>query len=104
MSIKASIVNNRSLLSVISPQKATASIDAVVKITNKIIANTTTITSSLQGAPAELKNNVVSQNYIHTLLDVVEVEPTTGSTLVYNAITHKYEVKPYSGGLDGGEI
>jgi hypothetical protein len=104
MSIKASISSKKGILSASAPQKATASIDAVVKTTSKIIANTTTITSSLQGAPAQLKNNVVSQNYIHTLLDVVEIEPTTGSTLVYNAVTHKYEVKPYSGGLDGGDF
>jgi hypothetical protein len=103
MSIKASIVNNRSILSSVSPQKATASIDAVVKTSSKIVANTTTITSSLQGAPAELRNSV-NQNYLHSLLDVVEVSPTDGSTLVYNAKTNKYEVKPFSGGLNGGEF
>jgi hypothetical protein len=104
MSIKATLNNKMSILSSSAPQKVAASIDAVVKNTSKIVANTTTITSSLQGAPVQLKNNVVGQNYIHSLLDVVEIQPETGSTLVYNAETHKYEVKPYSGGLDGGDF
>ena len=104
MSIKATIQSNRSILSKSAPQTATSSIEAVVKTTSKIIANTSTVATGLQGAPVELKNNVVGQNYIHSLLDVVEISPETGSTLMYNAQTRKYEVRPFSGNLDGGEI
>jgi hypothetical protein len=65
--------------------------------------------SQVNGAPVQLKNNVsaVNQNYIHNLLDVVESNPTDGSTLVYNATTHKYEVKPITvsvAALDGGSF
>jgi hypothetical protein len=104
MSIKATIQTNRSILSKFSPQAATSSIEAVVKTTSKIIANTSTVVTGLQGAPVELRNNVVGQNYIHSLLDVIEVAPQDGSTLMYNAQTRKYEVRPFSGNLDGGEI
>jgi hypothetical protein len=60
-----------------------------------------------QNNPVSLKNNVpgISQNYLHNLLDVVEDNPADGATLVYNANTHKYEVRTITveaNALDGG--
>jgi len=57
--------------------------------------------------PVVLKNNIpgINQNYLHNLLDVVERNPQEGDTLVYNATTDKYEVKPpefVNVDLDGG--
>jgi hypothetical protein len=65
--------------------------------------------SQVNGAPVQLKNNVPSlnQSYLHNLLDVVENNPTDGSTLVYNANTNKYEVKQITvsvSALDGGSF
>ena len=65
--------------------------------------------SQVNGAPVQLKNNVPSlnQSYLHNLLDVVESNPTDGSTLVYNGTTHKYEVKHITvsvSALDGGSF
>jgi hypothetical protein len=77
---------------------------------------TTTITAVIKnpftgvsGSPVSLKNNLasVSQNYIHNLLDVVEINPVDGATLVYNATTDKYEVKQITvsaTSLDGGSF
>jgi hypothetical protein len=61
------------------------------------------------GSPVQLKNNItgVAQSYIHNLLDVVEDHPTDGATLVYNANTHKYEVKTITvsvTSVDGGSF
>lgn len=82
-------------------------ITAVVKRPNIIVANTAPITSTQSMPAISLKNNVtgVAQAYIHNLLDVVEVNPQDGDTLVYNATTDKYEVKPIeivNASLDGG--
>lgn len=81
-------------------------VTAVIKRPNKIIANTVNLTKTQSNPTIELKNNVssVSQNYLHNLLDVVEDHPQTGDTLVYNATTDKYEVKPIvvDLNLDGG--
>ena len=57
--------------------------------------------------PVVLKNNIpgINQNYLHNLLDVVESNPKEGDTLVYNATTDKYEVKPVNvsvADIDGG--
>lgn len=57
--------------------------------------------------PVVLKNNIpgINQNYLHNLLDVVERNPQEGDTLVYNATTDKYEVKPVNisvADIDGG--
>jgi hypothetical protein len=62
-----------------------------------------------QNNPVSLKNNgaSLSQNYVHNLLDVVESNPSDGATLVYNANTHKYEVKNITvsvTSLDGGSF
>lgn len=81
-------------------------ITAVIKRPNVIVANTVPITKTQSNPPIDLKNNVTGagQNYIHNLLDVVEDRPQSGDTLVYNATTDKYEVKPavFIGTLDGG--
>jgi len=83
------------------------SIQAVVRRPNLIVANTTALTTTQSNPPLSLKNNVpgISQNYLHNLLDVVEDHPTDGATLVYNANTHKYEVKTLTveaTAVDGG--
>lgn len=84
-------------------------ITAVVSRKNLIIANTAPLTSTQSNPPIDLKNNItgVAQNYIHNLLDVVEDHPQDGYTLVYNATTHKYDVKEITvtvGSLDGGNF
>jgi hypothetical protein len=84
-------------------------ITAIIKRPNLIIANTVAISTTQSNPPIDLKNNIagVSQNYIHNLLDVVEDHPQDGYTLVYNATTHKYEVKPVIAqvaALDGGNF
>jgi hypothetical protein len=82
-------------------------INAVIKRPNLIVANTVPLTTSQSNAPVTLKNNgsSINQNYIHSLLDVVEDHPQNGATLVYNSTTNKYEVKQVTAvvtGLDGG--
>lgn len=83
------------------------SITAVIKRPNLIVANTVPLTTTQSNPPLELKNNLpgLSQSYVHSLLDVSEVNPQTGDTLQYNSETRKYEVKPLPTGtigLDGG--
>lgn len=57
-------------------------------------------------AAITLKNQAaVSQNYVRNLLDVIEEDPQTGDTLVYNAAIQKYNVQPpdfNNVSLDGG--
>lgn len=84
-------------------------INATIKRPNVIIANTVGLTTTQSNAPIDLKNNVtgVAQSYVHNLLDVVENSPVDGATLVFNANTHKYEVKTISilvEALDGGSF
>lgn len=62
--------------------------------------------------PITLKNQVTEIRSIEDLGDVAEVNVATGSTLVYNAINDKYEIKQLdindvnteSFKLDGGEF
>lgn len=61
--------------------------------------------------PITLKNQVTEINSLEDIADVAEVDVSTGSTLVYNASTDKYEVKKLDAGsisgtidLDGGEF
>ena len=84
-----------------------AGIIATIKRPNLIIANTVPLTSTQSNPPVELKNNMtgINQLYIHNLLDVVEINPANGYSLVYNTDNHKYEVGPISLGnspIDGG--
>jgi hypothetical protein len=83
-------------------------ITAVIKRPNQIIANTTGLTTTQSNPPLTLSGGPISQVYVHNLLDVVESNPADQSTLVYNANTHKYEVKVLnvSSGiaLDGGSF
>jgi uncharacterized ubiquitin-like protein YukD len=56
-------------------------------------------------APVTLRNTAADYNAIDRLTDVDLTEREDGSTLVYNASTDKYEVKPITEaltGLDGG--
>lgn len=58
-------------------------------------------------APLTLKNQVQEIRSIEDIADVDEIDVTTGSTLVYNSTTDKYEIKLLSlenvaGALDGG--
>lgn len=83
------------------------SIIAVVKRPNIIVANSAPVTTTQSMPAVSLKNNAasVSQAYLHNLLDVVENNPVDGATLVYNANTDKYEVKPIeltNTSIDGG--
>jgi len=86
-----------------------ANINATIRRPNLIVANTVPLTTTQSNPPLSLKNNGASlnQNYIHNLLDVVEDHPSDGATLVYNANTHKYEVKNITisvTSLDGGSF
>lgn len=56
-------------------------------------------------APVTLRNSAADYNAIDRLTDVELSMREDGSTLVYNASTDKYEVKPLTAaitGLDGG--
>jgi hypothetical protein len=56
-------------------------------------------------APVTLRNTAADYNAIDRLTDVELSQRENGSTLVYNASTDKYEVKPITAaitGLDGG--
>jgi len=82
-------------------------INATIARPRGIVANTASILTSQTNPPLDLKNNgaALNQNYIHNLLDVVENNPSDGATLVYNANSHKYEVKTITvsvTSLDGG--
>jgi len=82
---------------------------ATIKRPNVIIANTVGLTTTDSNPPIDLKNNItgIAQSYVHNLLDVVENSPVDGSTLVFNANTHKYEVKQitiFVEALDGGSF
>lgn len=81
------------------------SINAIIKRPNHIIANTVGITTTQSNPPIDLKNNApsINQSYLHNLLDVSEDHPQDGYTLVYNANTHKYEVRQnIVTAMDGG--
>lgn len=82
-------------------------VTAVVKRPNLIVANTVPLTTTQSAPTLTLKGGVASltQNFVHNLYDVVEVNPQDGATLIYNSVTNKYEVKelPISTyNLDGG--
>jgi hypothetical protein len=84
-----------------------SNIIATIKRPNLIVANSVPLTTTQSNPPVELKNSItgVGQSYLHNLLDVVEDHPSDGATLVYNANTHKYEVKTITvavTALDGG--
>lgn len=75
-----------------------------------IRANTSALIATGAGQAAtgvSLKTTPVTQDYIHNLMDVVETDLVSGATLVYNANTHKYEIKPIEISnqiLDGGSF
>lgn len=62
--------------------------------------------------PITLKNQITEIRSIEDILDVSEVNVTSGATLVYNAVNDKYEVKKLgiadintdTLNLDGGEF
>lgn len=68
----------------------------------------TTRTATAPTQPVTLKSTARTVNYLNNLLDVQEVAPQDGFTLVYNSATDKYEVKQLSSSeinitsLDGG--
>lgn len=73
-------------------------IGTVVKVTqqNQVLSSQ---------APVTLRNSAADYNAIDRLTDVELSARENGSTLVYNASTDKYEVKPITAaitGLDGG--
>ena len=67
---------------------------------------------SLQSqTPVTLKNQVREIHHIEDLSDVAPVDVETGSTLIYNSETDKYEIRKINSGdfsgtlnLDGGEF
>jgi hypothetical protein len=70
---------------------------------------TPSVSQSSSSPPLSLKNSVaqLNQSYIHNLLDVVEDNPADGSTLIYDAATNKYVVRPLTvqvEKLDGGNF
>jgi hypothetical protein len=73
-----------------------------------IRANTAALAATASGVAqraTSLKTTPVVQDYIHNLMDVVETDLVSGATLVYNANTNKYEIKPIEISnqiLDGG--
>ena len=73
-----------------------------------IKVKTTTGGSFTPTAPITLKNQIVEINSIEDIADVEETNVINGATLIYNATTDKYEIKPLSGtdlvdfDLDGG--
>ena len=78
----------------------------------KITAKMSTSPGFLQpSAPLTIKNQrrEYQINSIQDLPDVDEVDVESGATIVYNADTNKYEVKPLdisdvTGIIDGGEF
>lgn len=54
--------------------------------------------------PITLKNQVTEITSIEDISDVAEVDVSSGSTLVYNASTDKYEVKKLEVGDISGEF
>lgn len=77
----------------------------------KIVAKVTTNQGYINPKTLTIKNQLREYqiNSIEDLPNVDEVNVDSGSTLVYNATTNKYEVKPLditniTGVLDGGEF
>jgi hypothetical protein len=78
----------------------------IVQNTSMVARVNTTGDSLSSARPVTLKNQVKEIRSIEDFGDVEEVNVVTGATLVYNAITDKYEVRPFEisdlGNLDGG--
>ena len=77
----------------------------------KIVAKVSTNQGYLNPKALTIKNQLREYqiNSIEDLPDVDEVNVASGSTLVYNSTTNKYEVKPLDasfilGRVDGGEF
>lgn len=77
----------------------------------KIVAKVSTNQGYLNPKALTIKNQLREYqiNSIEDLPDVDEVNVDSGSTIVYNANTNKYEVKPLNttdltGIIDGGEF
>ena len=84
---------------------------AIGKTTTQNVKVTNTGGVLQSSTPITLKNQITEINSIEDIKDVAEVEVVAGSTLVYNPINDKYEVKKItqediSGdiNLDGGEF
>ena len=84
-------------------------INAVITQPKLIVANTSQLTTTQSNAPVSLKNNgaSISQQYLHTLLDVDASHAADGDTIIYNANTGKYDLATVAIGgasLDGGSF
>ena len=84
---------------------------ALGKTTTQNVKVTNTGGVLQSSTPITLKNQITEINSIEDIKDVAEVEVVAGSTLVYNPVNDKYEVKKItqediSGdiNLDGGEF
>lgn len=74
-------------------------------LTGQTIRVNLTGTQITASSPVSLRNTAADYNAIDKLSDVDVSSRADGSTLVYNATTDKYEVKPLSAAiteLDGG--
>ncbi len=75
----------------------------------KITVKMNTSQGFLSPKTVTIKNQIRQINSIEDLPDVEEITVDSGSTIVYNSTTGKYEVKPLdatfiSGRIDGGEF
>ena len=84
---------------------------ALGKTTTQNVKVTNTGGVLQSSTPITLKNQITEINSIEDIKDVAEVEVVAGSTLIYNPVNDKYEVRrliadDLSGeiNLDGGEF
>lgn len=73
----------------------------------QMVARVTTTGDKLStSTPVTLKNQIQEIRSIEDFGDVEEINVVDGATLIYNAETDKYEVRPIQiedlGGIDGG--
>lgn len=76
-----------------------------MSLTGQVIKVNLQNNTLVASAPVSLRNTAADYNAIDKLSDVVITERADGSTLVYNAATDRYEVKPMTAALtslDGG--
>ena len=86
-------------------------------VLNARISNTNVIVnkhgeSLTTTSPVVLKNQITELRSIEDIADVSEVDVVTGSTIVYNSVNDKYEVRQLTAAevnitnldLDGGEF
>ena len=85
--------------------------NAKINKETKIVAKVATNQGFINPKTLSIKNQLREYqiNSLEDLPDVDEINVSTGSTVVYNSVTGKYEVKPLDanfilGRIDGGEF